>query len=247
MYYLTANIRFEVFGEVEGAGWEEILSKVYLGDMWPNLLEYGWLKVSVFGIYMTIAAVWSSFVLWKRMRLDMADAEIFGMTINLAIGMAAGNMLWSLVETGKWFALSGWGIVLGGFWVVWDWSKKNKFDFWELTDWLVVLALWFWFFGAIAYGPAAKYAVGYAFLTLVLIRIIRANYRKFGWYKSGRVGLTGMLAIVMYAIYEIVMGVIAPIKIYWWGLTLSQTLGAWVIAICLVTVYLRGGNKFKFK
>jgi hypothetical protein len=164
--------------------------------------------------------------------------------LNLAAGFVVGCILGSVVETGKWFELSGWGLVGGGWWMLRRWCTAQKWDFWEVYDWVSVMSLWFWFLGSVFYGPGAKYAMVSSAVGIIVTWFVRSHYRKFRWYPSGKVGIVGLSAILIYSVYEIVVAILNSAAVYWWGLTLAQTVGAWVIAICLVTVYLRGGNRF---
>ncbi len=212
--------------------------------MWPELINIGGLKVTWWGIYLISALVISSFSIWRKMRSDFTSDEIFGFTLNLVFGLTVGCLIGSVIETGRLPGLSAWGIVIGGWWALRRWCTMNKWDFWELFDWSALFGLWLWFWGSIFYGFGARFALAGSFAAIMVTWIVRKNYRKFRWYPSGKDGIVGLFSVLAFAVYEIVAAIINPVRVYWWGLTLSQTIAAWVIAICLVIMYLRGGNEF---
>lgn len=212
--------------------------------MWPELINIQGFKVTWWGIYLVFGSVISSFLIWRKMRSDFSNDEIFGFTLNMMFGVVAGCMIGSVIETGRLPGLSGWGITLGGWWALRRWCAKQKWDFWELFDWIALSGLWLWFLGSMFYGYEARLALVGSFTGIMMTWVVRKNYRKFRWYPSGKDGIIGLFSVLVFAIYEVVVAVINPVSIYWWGLTLSQTIAAWVIAICVVTMYLRGGNQF---
>ena len=178
------------------------------------------------------------------MRPDFSDEEIIKFTLNMSVGLVTGCILGGVIESGRWFELSGWGLVGGGWWALRRWCNTQQWDFWEVYDWIAVMALWFWFLGSAFYGWGARYAFVSSFSGIIVTWFVKSHYRKFRWYPSGKVGIVGLSAVMVYAVYEITVAILNAAPVYWWGLTLSQTVAAWVIAICMVTVYLRGGNRF---
>src|SRR3989344_5582059 len=163
--------------------------------MWPVLVSWGWVKVTVWSIYVVAGTIWASFMVWRRWREEANDEEIFNFTLWLTVWAVMGAVIWSLVEYGRVGMPVGWGIVgavaAGGWW----WCRKKGWDWLEIMDFLAVLGLWLWWAGSIAWGPAARWATVAASGGIVLEWYVRRFYRRFRWYKSGKMGLVGLTGL----------------------------------------------------
>jgi hypothetical protein len=213
--------------------------------MWPAIFHLGKLGVTWWMVYLITAMFWSGFVIWKRMKEDFQNDEIFTFNFILVIWIVAGALAGGWLEWGGFGLISGWGMVITGVAALWQWCMRYKWDFWELADFLAILALWMWLLGSIAWGPEAKWGAGGAILGIILISLVKNNYKKFRWYKSGRVGITALAAICYFSAAQISIAMALPVKVYWGGLTASQWVSAWSMAFALVGIYLRAGRKLK--
>ena len=170
-----------------------------------------------------------SFELWQEMREEHEGEKILTLSLVLTTGGLVGVFL------------GVWGTTLGilGAWL--RWSVKNRFNFWEGLDIIgrvglgvgVIVSL-----GWLAWGMMAGLAIG-----SLLVSGLKKYYRRFKWYKSGRVGLVGLGAILWLGVVEVTVAKRAENGLYWGGLEVSQWIGIWVIIFCLITVYLRAGYR----
>lgn len=200
--------------------------------MWPTLLTLGGFKISIWLIFSLLALIWASFVTWLKMREDFTNEEIFTFTSWLIVG-------------GGIFFIGGKVIGIAGLVaVLWWWCYKNKWDFWDLFDFLAIVGLWWWLGGNLAWGMEALWQSVFAAVGIIIAWWVRTNYRKFRWYTSGRVGLVGLTVLATFLTAQIVVAMFTPVKVYWWGLSLDQLAAAWVMAFTLVVIYLRSGRKF---
>jgi prolipoprotein diacylglyceryltransferase len=213
--------------------------------MWPVIFNLGKFGITWWVVYLILAILWSSFILWKRLREDYPDEEIFSFNVILVFMVMAGALAGGWLEWGKIGAISGWGMVITGVSALWQWCNKKKWDFWEMADFLAILSLWMWFLGSLAWGPAAKWGVISAAVGILVISLIKNNYKKIRWYKSGKVGLTGLMAICYFSVVQISLAMVVQPKVYWDGLTASQWVSSWTVAFGLVGIYLRAGRKLR--
>jgi len=210
--------------------------------MWPVLFNLGSVNITVFGLYLIVALLWPSFYIWRKLRSDATSNEIFEFTLYLFAMVLSGGVLAHFLDEGK-LGISGWGsVVVGVFALLW-WCRRKKWDFWEHFDWLSVLGILAWFWGGLAYGPGAATGIAGALVSLLVVGIVRSNYRRFRWYPSGRMGIVGLICLVCWSLYEISVAMVGNHKVYWGGLTAGQIVAAWVLAYVIVAIYLRGGGK----
>ena len=170
----------------------------------------------------------ADFVLWKKMREEYKDDEILRFSIFVLVLGIIGYLL------RKYFEGSGIAVfvVLGTY----VWCKNNKWEFWEIFDVLTPVAVFVWF------GITFEF---FALGVLFLLVIIKSNYRKFLWYKSGKMGLVGLSGILMYSLYEIGVAFLGQSGIYWGGLKISQIVSAFIVSYAGVAIYLRSDRKLK--
>jgi hypothetical protein len=197
--------------------------------MWPVLLTLGKFHITVWLVFFIPTVIWASFVLWQKMRNDFTNDEIFSFSLWLLAAAGLGAMGGKVV---------GVTVVLAtGWW----WCWKKKWDFWELFDILVIVGLWLWLLGSLAWGPEAVWEVLSAIVGIVLPGGEK-RYRKF-LVPFGKMGFGGMVGLLCYCLSQILVAIFTSAKVYWWGLTVDQLVAAWVVAFTLVAVYLRSGFK----
>ena len=139
------------------------------------------------------------FVFWKRLREDYSSslifssgayfifmASIFSWLSQLLSRFAVENSI--LEPAGLWF----WGSILG-FIVAFALSVKKLRLRWVETLEAAILGGAFWLL--VVYGANLALS-GFAVVALLLILFyfLDKNYKRFSWYKSGRVGFSGLLA-----------------------------------------------------
>jgi hypothetical protein len=183
--------------------------------------------------------------MWNRLRDDFPDEEIFTFYLILLFFIVAGALAGGWAEWGRFGAISGWGMVIAGVAALWRWCSRKKWDFWEMSDFITILALWVWLIGSIAWGPEAKWGIICAAVGIVLVSLVKNNYKKIRWYKSGKVGLTGLVAVFYFSVSQISVAMMIPTKVYWGGLTASQWVSSWTLAFTLVGIYIRAGRRIK--
>jgi hypothetical protein len=177
---------------------------------------------------LVMAGILSSFIIWRAWRSEYKDEEIFAFTVFLAAGGSAGGLFGG-----------EWGLVIGIIVLLWKWCRDKKWDFWEWADYLAVLGMWFWFWGSLSRGPDLFKEVVAAGSGVVILAMIKRTYRRLKWYKSGKMGLVFLGALMWFALAQIWVAFLTPIKVYYFGLTVSQWIAVWAVSAAAVVVYFR--------
>ncbi len=133
------------------------------------------------------------YLFWQRLKEDYARNQIFTTSFYLLFGMALGYMLARSFAHAWWFWLSLAGSILGIVIGILRF-KLRVFETFEagllgglvflgtvyLYDWVIYIKL--------------SSAVGFVIILalFVLFLILDKHYKRFTWYKSGKVGFTGL-------------------------------------------------------
>lgn len=155
------------------------------------------------------------------MHIDYEPEDILNLSLLVAIFAGVG---------------SRWGILAGavvGFITLLLWCIFKKWDFWE---WLDILGLW----GLLALSITFNWKVILVgLLGMLVLKLISRSYRSWGWYRSGKVGIVGLISLLVWSGANS-MGVVKlnSIPVY----------SAVLVAVAsLVTIYVRSGSWQKNK
>lgn len=174
----------------------------------PELtFSIGSFLITPFLIGLLFAAFLSSFFIWRTLKEDVREDEIFNLTILLFISAlvfsrliyfvfnfpAFGMSLVSLIATdyGTNFSLAG--AFAGAFLTAYWWASKVKVSNWEILDSMVLPSFFFITFGGLGYFLKTGvywdlYYFGTGVAGIILYHFIKAKYRSFVWYRSGKTG-----------------------------------------------------------
>lgn len=136
------------------------------------------------------------FLFWRRLKEDYPTPEIFTSAFYVLFGVLLGYLISRFYFPGLWFWLEGVGIALGLTLGV----VRYKFRFFEVLENLV-LGILPWL-GLIFLKDSIKLSSLTSFLAffavaclLTLFAYLDASYKNFSWYKSGRVGFSGLTTL----------------------------------------------------
>jgi len=137
----------------------------------------------------------SIFVFWKFLKEDYSEEQVFSLAMSLCFGSLLGYGLsrFFLEEFSFWFIFGG---LVASFVLFY---KKSKFMFYEYLEGTVRALLFLLSLLAISYSIIEKSFVGLVlfvgvFAILVLYFFLSGSYKKFTWYKSGKIGFAGLTA-----------------------------------------------------
>lgn len=120
-----------------------------------------------------------------------------------------------------------WGGLLGGLLTTIVFCKVFRWDVW---DWLDVTLLLSFGLGVIYYSFFGNWiSILLAAIGGVVVFITHRMYRRWGWYKSGKLGLSGLIGLAYWGGMHVAMD--------WLGI--SMIIGAIVLLISVVAMGLR--------
>ncbi len=122
------------------------------GSMLPVLLDLKFIKIYTFGVFLVLAFFWSTFLLWKNIRLtSYKEEEIFdGLFISLFGALFIGRLVHVVLHYDK-FGLSPlkfllingypgislYGALLGGLVTFFVFCNSHKIKFFDIVDYLI--------------------------------------------------------------------------------------------------------------
>ena len=136
------------------------------------------------------------FLFWRRLKEDYPTPEIFTSAFYVLLGTLLGYLVSKFYFPSLWFWLEGVGIALGLTLGV----VRYKFRFFEVLESLV-LGILPWL-GLIFLKDSIRLSSLTSFLSffavaclLTLFAYLDASYKNFSWYRSGRVGFSGLTTL----------------------------------------------------
>ncbi|MCX7928307.1 MAG: hypothetical protein N2558_01310 [Patescibacteria group bacterium] len=150
------------------------------------------------------------FFLWRRLREDLSENLIFSLGLSI-FGLTSLFLIPSYFYKDAifWFVLLGLGVS------VYIQSKKKKVKFFEIVDVLTISCLWCFFArAAILLGFKRDFAELINFCSVVslifLYHFVFRSYKQFVWYKSGRIGIAGVITLFAFFLGRFLVGVFLP-------------------------------------
>lgn len=198
-----------------------------------HIMSMSLLRVMGVVLVLILAVMLAEFRLWRRMRIDAPEEDIFGLSFWILVGGGLGTAVGGVI--GVW----SWGMFIGAAGAVWLYCQKRKWNFWEIWDEIVISIFGVGLVGGLITGMWTNAAVMAGGIILTLIS--GKTYRKFKWYKSGKPGFIGILGLIWMAFGETVVAFLNPHKLYWVGLTPNQWFSILVIVAGTMIIYLRSG------
>lgn len=163
------------------------------------------------------------YFLWKKLKDDYHYEKIFNLGFVILASLALGLLISKFTVANYWFWISFITIAITFLFTI----KNQKIKFYESLDGLVIglmplLGLNF-LVDAVKKSSLSSFLTFWTVLILIfLFFFLDSQYKRFSWYKSGRVGFTGLfiiglfflIRIVIYLIYPQTISFVAPFDIY---------------------------------
>jgi hypothetical protein len=188
--------------------------------MWPVLLQVYSFKLTWFGLAVVLGLGITSFNIWKQTRADYPEEDVLFFQTMLALVVWISSYTHILL-----IQLLG-----ASLFTVW-WCAYKKWDVWEWIDKLGINTLVFGALVSLAYGPKAFILSAILFLGFAVTLMISKEHRGFSWYKSGKPGFVGLIALAFWLMIAVIQ---LPGSFYHW---------LWVAILTMVCVYWRSGRK----
>jgi hypothetical protein len=170
------------------------------------------------------------FLFWKRLKEDYSGNEIFSTSFFILFGIGLGYFTSKMFLPRGWFWLSFLGSVLG-FWVG---LAKYHLRFYE-TFQAVFVSLFPWLF-FVFLNDSVKNSSWISFSSFVALALIyslfyylEGNYKNFFWYRSGKIGFSGLVTAGIFFLARTVVALFFPFVLSFLGK--SETFFSGIIAI----------------
>lgn len=143
---------------------------------------------NIFGILIFL------FLIWKRLKEDYSFEKIFNFGALILIGLLVGFLVSKKILPSYWFFIELIGIAIGFTIGI----LKLKLKFYESFESVIIglFPLLTLFFLTDSIKNSSLYSFLAFWLSLIcifLFFLVDSYYRSFSWYKSGRVGFSGLL------------------------------------------------------
>ncbi len=163
------------------------------------------------------------FVYWKRLKEDYAGIEIFTSGFYTLVGTGIGSLVFGIIlknflhntlffiNTGLWF----WGGVVGAAIGYMLGVLRFKLKIFETQEAVGISMLWLllFFFVYDSFKNSSVFSLTGSVILLGLIGLfffLEGKYRRFTWYKSGKVGFSGLATLGSFFLLRTVFGLIFP-------------------------------------
>ena len=133
------------------------------------------------------------FVAWKRLKEDYPAENVFTLCFVTALGLLSGYLVARQFAPAFWFWMEILGVLIGFIVIV----LKIKLKVYETLEALVIGYLyWFGIYWAYLFIKTPSIitllAALLAICFIILFYLLNKSYRNFSWYKSGRIGFSGL-------------------------------------------------------
>ena len=169
-------------------------------------------------VFLVLGFVVSSFWVWRKMRGEYEEEGILTMLLGVTgAGILAAAWGW------KWWTL--WGVVVAVVAVLVMWCRQKKWDTWEWLDEIVAASM---VIGLTAAVGSGQWMMG-IFLGVGLVGswLAAKYYRRWSWYKSGKLGLVGLMGLGWWMVSGLVIANWQTSAIYLAGLLVVLILILW--------------------
>lgn len=162
----------------------------------------------LFGLFTSVIFL---FVFWRRLKDDYTQDQIFSTGFYIIFGIIVGSIIALNFKPSWWFWSSLSGALLGLSLGV-EKYKMRMFETLEasINGELILYASFFLFDYVTTLNMMALYGhLGMLFL-VALYEFLNIHYKKFSWYKSGRVGFSGLTVAGVFFILRSFVGTLVP-------------------------------------
>lgn len=194
-----------------------------IGLMVPNLL------VVIPGVILFL------FIFWKKLKEDYLSDNIFFTAFYSLFGLLAGSILSIKLLPDWWF----WQVVIFSFSGLLIGVLRFKLRIYEVIEaYLIAILPWFsLFFLTNSILNSNLYSFfGFSFLTLLigLYYFLDTHYKNFSWYRSGRVGFSGLSILGVFLLARALLAPISNVVLSLAGKTDSMISGVLAFIVFLL-------------
>lgn len=188
-------------------------------------------------VFNTFGIFFFLFIFWKRLKEDYVSNMLFTMAFYIIVGVFLGRAASFYFLPQWWFWTSFVGLLLGYFIGI----LRYKLKVFESMDALVPgIIFWLSFYflqGAIVTSNLPGLLASVYLLVLgILYFIFDKHYKSFSWYKSGRIGFSGLTVLGILFLSRAIVAATFPNVLSFVG-TLDVILSAVIAFIAFLSVF----------
>lgn len=228
--------------------------------MLPVLFSFGPITIYTFGFLLAIGFFLASFIVWRRLRdLGLDEEKVIDFIILAIISGLLFSQSSRLVKNGGPFGIILWGGLMGAVLALAWFSKKEKWNNWQVADEVtfgilplaILLQIGAFFDGSAVGKPTSMpwgiyfpgslvrsqpvslfFALALFLIWLFLLKIER-QWRIWSWYKSKNSGFIFLAFLVLALLANFTVAFWQQAKIYWYwaeiGFSLGGAIGAGIL------------------
>lgn len=151
------------------------------------------------------------FLFWRQLKDDYPHQTIFTTSFYVLFGIAAFYLLSFFYREDLWFWFSGAGALIGFLISTLKYELKitETLDAAVIATNTIVIAAYF-YLGSVA-GDIVAYMLTIFHLSLYfLFWFLNENYKKFSWYRSGKIGFAGLVTLGFYFLVRSIVALYFP-------------------------------------
>jgi len=158
------------------------------------------------------------FILWKKLRDDYIGSQIFGLGFGIYFFLIAGLLLFHYFK----ILYFEWIVIAAPLGVVFYYVYRVKMRLNELVNALAPSL----YMGSIYYylmivilknNYFSLFGIVLSVLFIIIYFLLEKNYKKFQWYKSGKVGFSGLFVAGAYFFVNSALAVLVPDMVFFSG------------------------------
>lgn len=166
---------------------------------------FGMIIANIFGILLLF------FFLWKRLKDDYHYEKIFNLAFLILFGLLIGFFLSISFAPKFWFWIELLSVSIFFFISI----KRQRIKFFESLDGLIIgllplLAVNYLVDAVNKSSLSSFLAFWTVLISIFAFFFLDAQYRRFSWYKSGRVGFAGVATVILFFLIRIALYLIYP-------------------------------------
>jgi len=151
------------------------------------------------------------FLFWKRIKEDYISTQIFTTSFGILLCILIGSIVSHMFAPSWWFWLEFLGVVTGLFLGIF----RFRIRFFEVGE-ALVLSLLPWLSTIFLYDSVKNRNI-YSYISFIFIifmislfYFLDARYKKFSWYRSGRVGFSGGVVLCVFFLTRMIVALFIP-------------------------------------
>lgn len=181
-------------------------------------------------ILIPLSFIIGSFVFFRELRDEYPEEQLLGFPLLIALSAAATYPFWGVM-----------GSVLAGVIVGVIVSRHYGFRLWDIFDGLVTAVLWVIAIGCLRTAFVSLVAVASIFFGI----LVKRYYKRWGWYKSGRIGIIGLSESFIFILLFLVVAPMVVKRLYWVPFPVIEGFLVLVLFFLGVVIYRHSGRLLK--